>query len=100
MFLLTSSNVKGRAQVTALWYDRFGRVTDDVQYGHSPGFDRDGLSVPSRSDSALVTTYAYDTDGELLTTTDPRALVSKTVRDDAGRVITEIRNYNGSVNGG
>jgi RHS repeat-associated protein len=100
--LLTSTELKGRAQITCSWYDRFGRVTDQVQYGNNGGstFDRDPLSVPSRSDNELVTSFSYDTDGELLTTTDPRGLVARTERDQAGRVIKEIKNYSSGVNSG
>jgi hypothetical protein len=97
---LTYANLEGRAQITCSWYDRFGRKTDDVQYGDygAATFDRDGLSVPSRSDTALVTSYSYGTDGALVDTTDPRALVFHKVFDDAGRVTKEIRNYNAGVN--
>jgi RHS repeat-associated protein len=100
--LLTASNVVGRPQITATWYDRFWRTTDTVAYGTYGGsnFDRDGLSVPSRSDTALRTSYSYDTDGTLQDTTDPRALVMRRVYDDAGRVTKEVRNYSASVNSG
>jgi len=88
--LLTASEAKGRPQITAFWYDRFGRVTDQVQYGTygDATFDRDPLSVPSRSDTALVTSIAYD--GELLTTTDPRGLVARTERAQAGRTVVGL----------
>ncbi len=100
--LLTAGNLEGRAQITCSWFDRFGRVTDTVQYGDYAGanFDRDGLSVPSRSDTALVTSYSYGTDGDVLTVTDPRALVARTERDDAGRTTKEIKNYSSGVNSG
>jgi len=100
--LLTAANLKGRPQITCMWYDRFGRVTDQVQYGNNGGsnFDRDGLSVPSRSDTALVTSYTYGPDQGYTEVTDPRGLVRRTEVDDAGRTIAEIRNYNSGVNGG
>jgi len=100
--LLTAANAKGRPQITASWYDRFGRVTDTVAYGTNGGsnFDRDGLSVPSRSDTALVTSFSYDPYQAYTEVTDPRGLVARTVVDDAGRTITEIRNYSSGVNSG
>ncbi|NOT30299.1 MAG: hypothetical protein HOP15_07615, partial [Planctomycetes bacterium] len=100
--LVTAANLAGRPQITCSWHDRFGRVTDQVQYGDYAGanFDGDGLSLPSRSDTALVTTYSYGTDGEVQSTTDPRALVARTERDDAGRTTKEIKNYSSGVNSG
>ncbi|HED64687.1 MAG TPA: hypothetical protein ENJ09_03925, partial [Planctomycetes bacterium] len=99
---VTASDIKGRAQINASWYDRFHRATDQVAYGTYGGatFDRTGLSVPARSDTALVTSYAYDTAGELQDTTDPRALIARTVYDDAGREIQVIRNYEDGIPSG
>ena len=96
--LYTSGNIAGRIQIQASWYDAFGRVTDTVSYGTYGGsnFDRDGLSVPSRSDTALVTSYVYNTDGTRLSVTDPRGLETRFEYDAAGRTVTTIRNY---VNG-
>ena len=78
-----------------MWYDAFGRMTDQVEYGTYGGsdFDRDALSVPARSDTALRTSYTYDTDGTLKETTDPKALVTRYEYDAAGRKTKEIHNY-------
>ena len=93
--LVTAANLAGRAQITAFWYDRFGRQTDVVRYGTYGGanFNRDGLSVTARSDTALRTSYSYAIDGTLQDTTDTRALVARTEYDDAGRQTKVIRNY-------
>jgi YD repeat-containing protein len=100
--LVTAANLKGRAQISANWYDQFGRVTDTVQYGtyNASDFDRDGLSVPSRSDTALRTTTAYNTDGTVDTITDPLALVTKYNYDALGHRTKEIKNYDSGVNSG
>ena len=100
--LVTAANVSGRPQITAFWYDRFGRQTDAVRYGTYGGsnFDRDGLTVPSRSDTALRTSTSYGTDGARQDVTDPRDLVTRTEYDDAGRTTKVIRNYDASVNNG
>ncbi|HED65913.1 MAG TPA: hypothetical protein ENJ09_10205, partial [Planctomycetes bacterium] len=58
------------------------------------------VCVPTRSDTALPTSYAYDTAGELQDTTDPRALIARTVYDDAGREIQVIRNYQDGIPSG
>ena len=93
--LVTAANLAGRPEITAFWYDRFGRQTDQVSYGTYGGsnFDRDGLSAPARSDTALRTSYSYATDGTLQDMTDPRALVTRQEYDEAGRQTKVIRNY-------
>ncbi|MCP3936341.1 MAG: hypothetical protein GY708_13325 [Actinomycetia bacterium] len=95
--LYTDTNVEGRIQIRAMWYDDEGRgrVTTEVNYGMYGGsdFDRDGLSEPTRSDTALRTDYAYYTDGRLKSVTDPRDLETRYEYDDAGRQVTVIRNY-------
>ncbi|MCB9609471.1 MAG: hypothetical protein H6716_22960 [Polyangiaceae bacterium] len=100
--LLTAANNNGRAQITGMWYDAQGRLEDTVRFGTYGGsnFDRDGLSVPARSDTALRTTYSYGTDGQVDIATDPMERDRKTQRDDAGRVTAEIRNYDSGVNSG
>jgi RHS repeat-associated protein len=100
---LTAANVKGRVSITATWYDSLDRPIDTVQYGTnaivgdgstSTGtFSRSGLSTPSRSATALRTTTEYDTDGTVVKITDPRNMATKYGYDDAGRQITEIRNF-------
>ena len=100
--LYTASNVEGRIQITAMWYDRLDRVTDTVRYGDYGGsnFDRDGLSVPARSDTALLTEPAYNTDGSLKSMTDPRNLETRFEYDDLGRRVAVINNYvNGTPSG-
>ena len=99
---LTASDVSGRPQITAFWYDDFGRVIDTVRYGTNGGsdFDRFELSVPSRSDSELLTEHAYATDGTVQEVKDPKGLATRTEHDDAGRVTATIRNYvNGTPSG-
>ncbi len=100
--LVTAANLEGRADITAFWYDRFGRVTNTVRYGTNGGsnFDRDPLSVPARSDTALRTDNTWATDGTVQDVTDPKALVGRTLYDDVGRSIATIRNYvNGTPSG-
>lgn len=99
---LTFSNLEGRAQITAMWYDDLERLQDQVEYGTNGGsdFNRSGLSVPSRSDTALRTSWAYNTDGTVDTITDPKAYVTKRTYDAEGRVTKEIKHYDAGVNSG
>ena len=56
--------------------------------------------MPSRSDTALRTTWTYNTDGSLLSVTDPMAIETRTLYDDAGRKTAAINNYvNGTPSG-
>ena len=91
----TAANLEGRIQITANWYDDLGRVTDTVRYGTYGGsdFDRDGLSVPARSDTALLTEQSYYADGSLKEVTGPRNLKTRYEYDDAERQVTVIANY-------
>jgi RHS repeat-associated protein len=98
----TASDIEGRIQIMAMWYDDFGRQTDVVNYGtyNESTFDRDDLSVPVRSDTTLLTEMAYDAAGRTLSVTNPRDHETRYAYDDAGRTITEIRNYvNGYTSG-
>ena len=100
--MYTAANLEGRIQIVASWHDRFDRVIDTVNYGTNGGsnLDRDGLSTPARSDTALRTTYAYNTDGTLQDVTDPKALVTRHEYDAAGRQTVVISNYlNGTPSG-
>jgi RHS repeat-associated protein len=100
---LTATQVTGRVQITTMYYDALDRVIDSVNYGTN-GIVGDGStatgtlnrateSVPGRSDTRLRTTTAYNDDGTVLDVTDPKALVSRTLYDDAGRTVATIRNY-------
>ncbi len=93
--LLTAANLKGRAQITGRWYDTVEREADRVEFGTYgvANFDRDGMSVPARSDTALRWTSTYNTDGTLQEVTDPRALVQRFEYDALGRRTKEIKNY-------
>lgn len=95
----TSANVLGRIQITGHWYDSFGRVQDTVAYGNYGGstFDRDGLSVPARSATALRTTTTYNNLGLVERVEDPRGLDRYTGYDDAGRVTKIVANADGST---
>ena len=91
----TAANIEGRIQIIANWYDRFGRRTETVRYGTNGGsdFNRSGLSVPTRSDTKLLTEQVYNTDGTLKSTTDPEDLETRFEYDGAGRQTKVINNY-------
>lgn len=100
-----ATDLTGRAQITAMWYDDWDRVTDTVNYGTNGGSDlnRSGLSCPSRSDTALRTTTAYDDFGRAWKTFDPTGTTgveNRTEFDFAGRRARTIDNYTDGTPGG
>ena len=100
--LYTAANLEGRIQITAMWYDSLDRLVDTVRYGTYGGsnFDRDGLSVPTRSDTALRTTNTYNDDGTLKEVEDPKGLKTRYEYDDLGRQTKVIANYDDGTPGG
>ncbi len=76
-----------------------------VEYGTNDNstFNRDGLTAPSRSATALQTSYVYADDGTVTTVQDPTVSVNRVDKyayDAAGRLIKTIRHYDSSVNSG
>ena len=67
-----------------MWYDEQLRLTDRVQFGTygALDFDRDGMTVPVRSDTALRTTTTYGTHGRVEDIEDPRGIVMRYEYDD------------------
>ncbi len=85
---------KARVYYTASYYDAANRLTADVDVGTNGGttYTRPG-TVPARSDTALVTSYAYNPAGWVSSTTDPRGVVAQTSYDALGRVTQTIDDY-------
>jgi RHS repeat-associated protein len=100
----TAVDIKGRVQITCMWYDALDRVTDSLRLGTngivgdrsaSTGTYARGShgSAPTRSDVELVTTTAYNDNGTTLSVTDPRGLVTRYEYDALFRQTKVIRNY-------
>jgi RHS repeat-associated protein len=103
----STPDVKGRIQISAMWYDsNTDRVTDQVEYGTNTGSDFDraasGLANPptSSTDTALLTHYTYNTDGTLKEVSDPKAIKTQFEYDAAGRTTKVISNYDNGTPGG
>jgi hypothetical protein len=71
-----TTGVKARVSYRGGYFDRADRIIADVDVGTNGGsaWSRPG-SVPSRSDTVLVTEFGYNAAGWLETTTDPKGLV-------------------------
>lgn len=88
---------------TARYYDNAGRPVHTVAYGtNTTGFKHGGTaptvnqaSPPSASTSGLLmSSVVYDDkDGSVLHTIAPDETITRTIRDDMGRTIAVIENY-------
>lgn len=87
-----------RISYSASYYDpSSGRLTDSVNVGTNGGSTYARPStVPTRSDSALVTSYGYNTAGEPENITDPKGIVSHSDYDLLGQTTRTIKAYNQS----
>src|SRR5207253_916562 len=89
-----STSPKARVYYTVSFFDAADRPIADINVGTNGGssYTRPS-SVPSRSDTVLVTGYDYDSAGRLESTTDPRGIVQKNYYDALGRTTKTIANY-------
>ncbi len=92
--IYTDSDILGRIQIIASWYDEWDRLEDTVQYGT---YDGDTFSYPSapptRSADALRNTMTYSDDGTLLQTEDPESVKTRFEYDGFGRQVAVVSNY-------
>jgi RHS repeat-associated protein len=90
----TGSQPKARVSYVAHWYDGAGRQKATADYGTNGGasFSRPS-TVPTRSDTVLVTTVEFNNDGEPYKSIDPKGTETRREFDDAGRRTKLIENY-------
>jgi len=112
----TGSTAKARVSYSLSYYDLGNRTIASVNVGTNGGVaddsaggldlvteaNSDGIpdvlqgSVPTRSDTVLVTSYAYNAAGENDTVTDPRGITSKTFYDNLGRTLFSVAAWDGT----
>ena len=89
-----STTPKARVTYSALYPDAAGRRQANASYGTNGGSTLSRPStIPTRSDTILVNSIAYDDAGNQSTMTDPSDMVVKMEYDDAGRQTKNIMNY-------
>ena len=95
-----SSGIRARVSYGAAYFDAADRLTASVELGSNGGsaYSRPA-TAPARSDTALVSSYSYDSAGHLRDVTDPRGLVARSLYDALGRRTTAIANYTGGAPG-
>jgi hypothetical protein len=99
-----STSPKARVSYMESYYDAVNRLTDSVNVGTYGGssFTRDS-SVPSRSDTKLVTSYLYNAAGWREFVENPRYVsgsvydVSGTLYDMLGRTTRTVAAYSGTL---
>src|SRR5262249_19549199 len=89
---------KARVSYVAMYYDAADRLMATVKVGTNGGsaYTRPS-SVPSRSDTALVTDQTYNAAGAVEAVTDPRGLLAKTFYDALGRKTKTVEAYTDGV---
>jgi RHS repeat-associated protein len=97
----SSSYLASRIYYTGTYYDAGDRDVADVNVGDNGGstWSRPS-SVPSRSDTVLVTSTAYNAAGWVDGVTDPRGIASQMIYDNLGRTIISVAAYDPTVSGG
>jgi RHS repeat-associated protein len=81
----------GRVSYAGMYYDAAGRLTDSVNVGTNGGTPwTRPASVPARSDTALVTSYVYDSAGRQTLVVDPRSIGARAQYDVLGRTTRTI----------
>jgi YD repeat-containing protein len=93
-----STAPKARITYSASWIDGVGRTIASADYGTNGGaaFTRPA-TVPTRSDTILVSTTNYNDDGEVFSPIDPQNTETRFEYDAVGRQVIQIENY---VSGG
>ncbi len=88
----------GRYQSTAMWYDGAGRQIARANYGTNGGsILTRPVTVPTRSDTCLVTEMKYDTSaGRAFRTIDPVGKDHRFFFDTLGRTVKTVANYTGT----
>ncbi len=88
------TNPKARVSFVAIYPDALGRTQAVADYGTYAGssFTR-ATTLPTRSDTILVTETTYDDAGNVQDTIDPKDITTRREYDDAGRQTKLIEDY-------
>jgi RHS repeat-associated protein len=93
-----TTGIPARVSYAANYYDAADRLTASVNVGTNGGvaYVRPA-TAPTRSDTALVTTFSYDTAGRVQDVTDPNGITARTLYDALGRTTATIANFTGGA---
>ncbi len=93
----SSAQPQARVTYTASWPDGIGRVVAAADYGTNGGTALSRpQTIPTSSDTVLVSLTAFDSTGNVATTTDPLGTVTCFSYDAVGREVQRILNCQAS----
>ena len=91
------SQPKSRDSYAATWYDEIGRSVASANYGTNVGTAPTRPdTVPTASDTILVSQTVYDINGRAFESVDPAGDMVRLEFDDAGRTTKTIHNFGGT----
>ncbi|MEI6505371.1 MAG: RHS repeat-associated core domain-containing protein [Planctomycetota bacterium] len=93
-----TAGIPARVSFAASYYDAADRLAASVNVGTNGGvaYARPA-TVPASSDTALVTTYSYDSAGRVQDVTDPGGITARTLYDALGRTTATVANFTGGT---
>jgi RHS repeat-associated protein len=88
-----------RVSYAANYYDSANRPTTRASVGTNGGssFTYSSSSIPTPSDTALVTYTSYNPAGWVASTTDPRGIITEKIYDLSGQVTQQVDAYDGTT---
>ena len=93
-----TAGIPARVSYAASYYDAADRPTASVNVGTNGGVGYvRPATLPARSATTLVTTYAYGPSGRVQDVTDPMGIVTRTRHDALGRTTATIENFTGGA---
>jgi len=94
---ISSSQPKARVSYSASWPDEIGRARAQADYGTNGATSwTRPAAIPARSNTVLVTSFAWSAAGNLAEVTDPAGILTCRTWDDADRLVTLEENCPGS----
>ena len=90
----SGSQPLSRVYYICLWQDGIGRMIASADYGTNGGTPvTRPATIPTASDTVLVSLTAYDDSGNVASTTDPQGTVTTFEYDALARLATRIDNF-------
>lgn len=97
----TGAETHARASVVGIWADPLGRPLAVADYGTNGGEDLAlPASIPTRSDTILVTSYLRNPSGDVVVSTDPSGIITRIEFDAVSRPIKRIEAWTGAAPSG
>ena len=97
----TGTATPARASVVGIWADPLGRPLAVADFGTNGGIDFAlPITIPTRSDTVLVTSYFRNPAGDVVASTDPSGIVTRIEFDAVARQVKRIEAWTGAAPSG